>query len=584
MRFLPTDPRLRELTVLAMVTLGILLVSANLKNHYTGYDSRGALLVSESVVRHGTLHLDTYEQDLVGLEYRFQERRGNLHYVFPLGTSLLSIPAVAVADAVGMEMIDGAHESRVQIALAAITVALAFLLIFVLARRDLSFEFSLAFAGVFVLGSSLVSTMGTALWSFNYTVVSTLGCVLLLRDPRLHQSRFLPSLLGLLLFVAFLCRPTSAIFIALVLAYLLVRDRRVFAVTSVTAAAGVLLLALWSWREFGQVLPDYYLPRRISEPNHFWTAVYGNLLSPSRGVLIHSPFLILIALMAIGVWREIARRRLFWLGILWFVIHLGTVSRFPHWWGGHSFGSRLLTDAMPALVLISIVVVQAVRKRWPESRLRAWTIGLLIAGAIAVFIHTGQGLYNSHTRAWNSMPNVDTYSQTLFDWRYPQFLATSARNARKLAHHHDRFGYSTIEDDRERATTDATGLRYEDGWLAEESWGRWAGAREVTFSTPIPRGRPVLVIRAASRTGLTVPLVVRVFAEGRMLRELEVVGPEWRWRDYRIVLPEDLGPGPVRFRLEMDHGGDDVLDSALSRWLPVQSIRFEPRGSVVESS
>lgn len=560
----------RQRVLLALATLGILLLVTGTRNVYTGYDSRGVLLVSESLLRQGTPRLDAYGDQLSTFTYRVQERGGHRYYVFPLGTSLLSVPAVAVADVLGLEMVESGDESRVQILLAALTVAGTFLLIFALATAYLPFAWALGYALTFVLGSSLVSTMGTALWSFNYTVVLTLACLVLLHGPWLRRGATQPGILGLLLFTAFLCRPTAAIFIALVLVYLLARERRLFLGAVLGAGLPFLVLVVFSWREFGQPLPDYYLPRRIADTGSFWTAVYGNLLSPARGILIFSPFLGVIAVAAVFLARGIVRRTWFWLGLLWFTLHLVSISRFPHWWAGHSYGSRLATDALPALVLSGLVILQTGLARWSTSARRAWTRALGIAAVLSVLLNTVQGLYNVHTRQWNALPDVDHNTRYLFDWRFPQFLATEARNERKLDHHRARFGIPASG-----VMADEEGLEYTTGWYSREAWGRWAIARHATFRAPVPEGAAVLVIRATSWPGRNKPQIVRVLAGARTLGEFEVDGPSWAWRDFRIPLPKDLGPGPVSFQLEMAELWIDPKRPQRPLALPVQGIRID---------
>ena len=45
-----------------------------------------------------------------------------------------------------------------------------------------------------------------------------------------------------------------------------------------------------------------------------------------------------------------------WFGAIWFALYIMMISRWPNWWGGHSFGPRLLTDALPALFIITVLV------------------------------------------------------------------------------------------------------------------------------------------------------------------------------------------------------------------------------------
>ena len=71
--------------------------------------------------------------------------------------------------------------------------------------------------------------------------------------------------------------------------------------------SGVLmgLFVLFSQLTHGRPLPPYYNPARLSGAASFGTALYGHLLSPSRGILVFSPFL-----AALGLGIVLNRRRL----------------------------------------------------------------------------------------------------------------------------------------------------------------------------------------------------------------------------------------------------------------------------------
>jgi len=54
---------------------------------------------------------------------------------------------------------------------------------------------------------------------------------------------------------------------------------------------------------------------------------------------------------------------IFQLAGAWFFAHLVMISAWKVWWGGDSFGPRLLTDTLPALLLLLALVWQAVSRR-----------------------------------------------------------------------------------------------------------------------------------------------------------------------------------------------------------------------------
>lgn len=184
----------------------------------------------------------------------------------------------------------------------------------------------------------------------------------------------------------------------------------------------------WSMHEFAQILPDYYLPKRL-EGGDFATALYGNLLSPARGLLVYSPFLLVSLLLTLLLApRNKTLAKLCLISLAWPVVHLLSVSQFPHWWAGWSFGSRLLVDAMPGLFLGLFSGLAALRQR--KSLAYA---AVLVSGLFAIYVNTYQALFNPYGMQWNVEPNIDQYPEYLFDWRYPQFLHSKGRHEERLA-------------------------------------------------------------------------------------------------------------------------------------------------------
>jgi hypothetical protein len=63
--------------------------------------------------------------------------------------------------------------------------------------------------------------------------------------------------------------------------------------------------------------------------------------------------------------------------------------------------------------------------------------------AIGIWVHTWQGLYNLHSVMWNGGAwgetlgdlNIDEHHEYLFDWRYPQMLASESMIRNRFHEH-----------------------------------------------------------------------------------------------------------------------------------------------------
>lgn len=398
---------------------------------YAGSDPQLSLLASQSILEEGTIRLDAYRGPEYPLfeQWMVQGRNGHYYYYWPIGPSVLSVPFVWVANLLGLDMSIVWQNNWVQKALSAALTALVFIIIYASCRAYLDPLPSLVITAVSVLGSALVSTMGTALWNIDFAVLFVaLTLFLLLRFDSGRKGVATPYLLGLLLFLAYFCRPSTSTFIIVVLAYLLLRSRRVFLRTATTALVLLLLFLLFSWVEYGQLSPDYYtLARFQTQKDPVWRALYGHLLSPSRGLLIFSPFFIVVLVGVLVFFGHLKRHWLLWLVLSWFALHIVVTSSATRWWGGHSFGPRVLTEAIPALIVLTVILWHEVSQKASPGARRVLLVSYLALGLFGVFVNSYQGLYNTDTVRWNGTmpPDVGTHREYLLDWRYPQFLVSS---------------------------------------------------------------------------------------------------------------------------------------------------------------
>jgi hypothetical protein len=206
-------------------------------------------------------------------------------------------------------------------------------------------------------------------------------------------------------------------------------------VSAPAAAVGVIGLAYNVWLS-GSVFGT------AEARNANWTAAFGAsgmwdghvaegalglLVSPSRGLLIYSP----IVLLAVsGAWRAFRVRlpsgheRLMRSAVCSFVIAYLAYSKYLLWWAGHAYGPRYLTDVMPfagLLMALGSEVPQPAgtfqRSTWTQRRaalgwvvLLGYSVGVQLVGAFC----------------WPSAREgaIDlAYYRSLWDWRQPQIVS-----------------------------------------------------------------------------------------------------------------------------------------------------------------
>jgi hypothetical protein len=428
------------LVFISLLVFGLVLGAANSS---AGSDPKFTLLVSQSIADNGTIRLDNYRDDLLlndPIETHLKtgfifEHEGHLYNYFPVGPSILTLPVVSMLRLASMDMRLVEDNFLLQKVMAGLTSVLMVWIIYAISRYFLEENYSLIIAAVSVLGTGLISSMGTALWTINFsTVFIGLSVLLLVRYESGKASTAHPIVLGVLLFLAFFSRASSAAFIIAALGYLLLKDRRQFLITGATSLLFLIIFMSWSRLEFGTWLPAYYSITRLqADRESIWIGILGNLISPSRGIFVFSPFFLLIIPGALLLRRLLARRILVWMAVCWFLLALLVISRAVNWWGGVSFGPRMMTENLLALIVLMIIIWSLACQRLGVKTRRIAAVSFVILSAVAIYIHSYQGLFNGDTAGWNLFIEAVTRPPytglgDFFDWGHPQFFATNKRN------------------------------------------------------------------------------------------------------------------------------------------------------------
>ncbi len=231
-----------------------------------------------------------------------------------------------------------------------------------------------------------------------------------------------PAILATLLSWMYFTRPTGAIPILCVTVYVFAFYRREFLTYALTGLAWFGGFLAYSWFTFGKLIPDYFVDSRF-DIRGLSTALPAILISPSRGLFIYVPILIFVFYLLIRYWKTLPFQRLAVLALAMVMIQILTIALWPIWWGGYSYGPRLLTDALPWLALLAILGCAARLRRNGTakfSRSEALAAFALVALSIAI---NGRGAVSWPTARWHIVVDIDSHPQRAWDWSYPQFMA-----------------------------------------------------------------------------------------------------------------------------------------------------------------
>lgn len=458
----------RDRVVAALLMAAVFLLHAASPIHQTG-DSAFAIPTAASIVRAGNIDVDEYG-DMAAFNHPQAVLRhgGHLYNSFPLGTSLLAAPCVLAADGALRLLfatrpdlperirarvvayvrarpltddpqrrdlriryyetapIDAVYLRQIlEVLIASFWASLAAVLLYLMARRHLSVAQALILSLLFCFGTSIYSTASRGLWQHGPSVM-LLALALLLLD-RAPTSPRAASLAALPLAFAYVVRPTNLIPLAVFTLYVWRCLRPLFLRYAAWGATVVTGFAAFNLRTFGSVLPPYYNPLRLSGLSSFPTALAANLISPSRGLLVFTPFLVFVG---VGFARRVRQGRatpLEWCAAVIFVLHWLAISAFPVWWGGTSYGPRFFTDLAPLAAFLTIpeIAARLDARGLPRRGSRRVTAlnGLFVTLALlSVAVHA-RGAFSRAANDWNVYPvDINQAPERVWDWRDPQFL------------------------------------------------------------------------------------------------------------------------------------------------------------------
>ena len=400
-------------------------------------DSRFSLLVSLSIIEHHTFQLGNYKIPSVSrqnstksvrLPYQIQIIDKKPYYIFPYGGAVLSVPYVALAKTIfhiSPASPDGRYqpngERHLQVFLAALLMSLTGVIFYFTARLIMEKAMSLVIVTA-ALGTQIWSTASRQVESHTWMIFLLAIAIYHIFGSKLGRFKINGFFLGTILSWMYFVRPTAAIDVLLITAYVAFQFRKALLPHIITGLIWCALFLFFSYSVFGKPFPNYYQAGRLfTYPIPEF--LLGHLISPSRGLFVFLPWTIFLTYLIGKTFRLIVHKDLLILSLVAIVFHILIVSAYYLWWGGHSFGPRLLSNIVPWLILSLILTVKAWLKQQTKAlsvfRIEAYAGILLITLSILI---NGYGAISINAWKWNVIPdNIDQNPSRLWDWKNPQF-------------------------------------------------------------------------------------------------------------------------------------------------------------------
>ncbi len=298
---------------------------------------------------------------------------------------------------------------------ASLVAALSAALLYLLLRRRAAAPIALLLTLAYAFGTTTWVISSQALWQHGMAELLVIGLLLLLTAP-CTAPRALAA--GLLCGLIASNRPPDAILAAALGVYGLFWAGRRAVLLAVAAALPAALVLAYNLGVAHDLAGGY---GRLGNTGFFQHGVLsglgGLLFSPTRGLLVFSPFLLFLAF----TWRHLPRGRgergLLLAMSAGVVLQVLLYAR-TDWRAGISWGPRFLTDLLPLLLWMLVPVVAELRGLGRVCFLLAVGVAIAIE-AIGAFWYTGATEIPIFAAARGSDP-----LRAAWDWRNAPFVAS----------------------------------------------------------------------------------------------------------------------------------------------------------------
>ena len=384
-------------------------------------DATTHLYLAHSFLVDGDADLSEFAAATGPFVFNFRDAPGGLYSVYFPGNALLFTPFELAALAFGVAPMSIAQVAVLAKLASSLAVAASVALLYLTLRRVARERVALFLTFTYSFASAAFGEASQRYLQHGPTLLLLSATLYLL--VRGEGARTGGASSGLFVALGVLVRPQTVL-VGLAIAAFLAHRRRAALPRFLFWALGPLaFLFIYDARVFGSPLRIPGDPFPFGSP---LSGILGLLISPSRGLLVYGPFLV-VALAALAAsWRWPASDRV-WLLRYGSLAALSTILLFgwyADWIGGWGYGNRYLNDLLP-LDLFAIAVA------WERWLGRAWARGLfaVAVGWGLLLEAAGAGLYyfTWNGRHWDSTPDIAATPERVWSWTEAQWQWVFAR-------------------------------------------------------------------------------------------------------------------------------------------------------------
>ncbi len=383
-------------------------------------DTLPASLLPFSILLERTINLDFFYPAV--REHAPQHLRalpivsGHAYSEYPIALPILLtplyVPAAVYVTAAGWSpaqvmVLAGVLEKLTASLIAASSVAFFYLL----AIRLIDEKRARWLAILYGFGTATWTISGQALWQHGGSQVAIILALFFLDRLRERADDLQAALLvGLFAGLGAAIRPTNTLFVAAAFAALLASSRgiRLMAAFWLFPVLTSAVTVAYNLGVFGAVQGA----PALSFDGNLWRGLAGVLFSPARGLFVYSPVLLFSAAGVFSLFRrrEWPAQPVYLAALVFAVSQVVLIATWRVWWGGHCYGPRLLSDALPAFVVLMAPAMETIFR---SRTLRAVFVVLL---TFSVFVQA-VGAFCYSASMWDEKPvSIGERPGRLWDW------------------------------------------------------------------------------------------------------------------------------------------------------------------------
>ncbi len=245
-----------------------------------------------------------------------------------------------------------------------------------------------------------------SLWQHGFSELMIILCFIsILKLENNIKSKTFSFLLGLFLALAISERPTDIVFAVPVFLYILIYKNNYliyFLLPLALIGSGLITFNLMFFKR----LTGGY---DANFNGNIFKGIIGLLFSPGRGLLIYTPITIFSFVgLILSLKNNKIENKIYPIASIFIIGQILLIAKWNMWWGGWTYGPRLLTDIVPALILLLAPILAIISK----NKIILFCFTSLVM--ISIFIQI-MGRFFVGGYAWNSYYSVDKKPSCLWN-------------------------------------------------------------------------------------------------------------------------------------------------------------------------